>query len=882
MTEQEVAIEYKGKFLAIVASAGSGKTRTLVERIVREIRDFGTSPSDIIAFTFTNKAADELKTRIYTQLGGEVNEDEFSDLFIGTIHGYCHQFLENLGDYFNFDVLDELQLQSLIYRLYDHLELQQVYSHSYSRNIEQFLKDYGIYENELLAETDLPSSIRTPILKLNELLRSNRLLTFGSMVRLACEEIKKQGGLRQLKHLFVDEFQDINPAQEKLIRAMAVCGSKLTVVGDDLQCIYQWRGSDISYILDFEKAWGGATRILSNNFRSRKDIVLLADRFSKTIEPRYKEKTKTMKPVRIDRKTRQNAFWAPASTENEQNTILADLVEKALSAGYKPNELAILLRSVKSSALPIVNELESRNLPVYCPQISVVQGSVINDLFVPLFKLLSSRDPKNQAEREHQEALFDDFWSAFSKLQTDNNAKRRGLTVYREWLRSIENRESKSYNIRFWLYKFLAESAVCFTDNDRDMLSQIGVLTRTIRAVEETNRRNIAGVKRKTPQNVYAHLSSILENQTDKSVPSYQAAKDINAIFVSTVHQAKGLEWPVVFLPSITHNLFPVRRRSHGTSFPDSIASRYGTNDIDERRLFYVATTRAKDHLVIEGFPNRGKISRFLSDDGSSTLLKPTKKSENIVFEKTRATEHSDEIISIGISDLLLLIECPRQYGFRRLFGIYPQIGDELGYGRSLHEIIRRSIRDGKWLSKDEILELVERYTFIPLESDRAQAIHKNSIRNQVLALTDVEELAEVRSTEIPVTFRIGKTQISGVIDSYLENEKGQITLIDWKTSIQDDFLERYRKQLQLYAYALRKKKKNIIGAALIDVKKTSSFKTVEKEDVDTSNASLSHLEKDLKKEIDRLHSLDFVAYPSSQTCGVCDMRYICADRVGG
>jgi len=294
--EQTAAIYDNNRFLGILASAGSGKTRTLVQRIAREIAELDSSPSELIAFTFTNRAADDLKTKVYQEIKKRTTLVQLSEMFVGTIHEYCNQFLKQLDDYRNFDVLDELQLESMTYRLHDELRLDKVYGYSVGGNIQAFIKDYEVYENELLEFSDLPKKIVNCVRQFCSILHSNRLLTFGSMIRYACQEIEKRGGLDQLKHLFVDEYQDINPAQDRLIRAMVKKGSRLTVVGDDLQSIYQWRGSDVLRIIDFKKKWDGETHILSLNFRSRKDIVEAADRFSKTIEPRFKEKNKSMVP----------------------------------------------------------------------------------------------------------------------------------------------------------------------------------------------------------------------------------------------------------------------------------------------------------------------------------------------------------------------------------------------------------------------------------------------------------------------------------------------------------------------------------------------------------------------------------------------------------
>jgi len=876
--EQTAAIYDNNRFLGILASAGSGKTRTLVQRIAREIAELDSSPSELIAFTFTNRAADDLKTKVYQEIRKRTTLAQFSEMFVGTIHEYCNQFLKQLDDYRNFDVLDELQLESMTYRLHDELRLDKVYGYSIGGNIQAFIRDYEVYENELLDFSDLPKKIDECIRQFCNILHSNRLLTFGSMIRYACQEIEKQGGLDQLKHLFVDEYQDINPAQDRLIKTMVKKGSRLTVVGDDLQSIYQWRGSDVLRIIDFKKEWDGETHILSLNFRSRKDIVEAADRFSKTIEPRFKEKNKSMIPTVDDRKNGQNICWIQSKTEEEQNSCLLRILEKALQSGYSPSEIAILLRSVKRSGQPIITELNKRHIPVFCPQISVVETSLINKMFVPLFRLFSLREARNGKEELEHDELFSRFITSFYELQPDEDSRSQGLEITTEWAQAVRLGQANAYNIRSWLYRFFNAASLRWAFEDVNALMQIGLLTRIIRSAEETNRRNLKGIRRKNVRDVYAHLSYMLENSEEESISTdSNSIKNVDAVFLSTVHQAKGLEFPVVIIPSISYRRFPIRPRRHQTSFSDKVASRYGTTDSDERRLFYVALTRAKDHLILQGFMNDGRYSPFLSDDGEHNLVEPAESPSRVEFYKNRSAKRkTDEIISIGISDLIMMMECPFQYYLRRIFGIYPAVGDELGYGRSLHEIIQRSIEKGKWKSSGEIKNIVEQFTHIPLEGERQQNIHKAAIEERVNGLSKIKELTNIKDIEIPTRFYIGDVEVIGTVDTYTQNDVGEITLIDWKTSISDEFVSRYEKQLQLYAHALREQNMTVVGANIIDVNQSSTFQRVIKRDVQVDSASETRILTEVARELKRLRSLKFDPYPSHESCKICDINRIC------
>jgi DNA helicase-2/ATP-dependent DNA helicase PcrA len=326
---------------------------------------------------------------------------------------------------------------------------------------------------------------------------------------------------------------------------------------------------------------------------------------------------------------------------------------------------------------------------------------------------------------------------------------------------------------------------------------------------------------------------------------------------------------------------FPVPLKPHGSSFPDSIAKRYGTSEADERRLFYVALTRAKEHLILASFDNKGKVSSFLLEEGKYQLVEPTESKNDITFRKDRnATTSSEMLRGIGITDLLMLLECPFQYGIRRVFGVYPQVGDELGYGRSMHEIIERSMSEGKWKSHRDIVAVACQHTHIPLESPKQLEMHKQSIAERVASLAGAWTLPPLTANEIPISFILDNVEISGVVDTYVKDWDGTITLIDWKTSIHKEFSRRYEMQMQLYAYALRNYGEKVKGCSIIDVNGTYERGVLAKVDVDVSEGAVSKLIETVTKELAKLRRMQLDPYPSNMTCPSCDVKFVCRYRV--
>ena len=284
--EQKKIADNLGARNCILAGAGSGKTRTLIQLILNDIVN-GIPPEKIVGFTFTNKAAEELLARIKRYATNQGITQSLDGLFLGTIHSWCFNFLEQDIRYVNYESLDELHLYTLLNRLYEPLNLEEIYGEQYPKPIHLFISDLEVFYNESLEESALPENIFDAIHQFRSILEDNRLLTFGEMIRQASQLLKEGSSESKVSSLYVDEYQDVNTSQVDLIKLMIDNESKLTVVGDDLQSIYNWRGRDVSRILnlsaDFHRAH---TFRLTDNYRSSSRIVeycnLIAERITIT------------------------------------------------------------------------------------------------------------------------------------------------------------------------------------------------------------------------------------------------------------------------------------------------------------------------------------------------------------------------------------------------------------------------------------------------------------------------------------------------------------------------------------------------------------------------------------------------------------------------
>lgn len=354
--------------LQIIACAGSGKTEVVSRRTAELIKN-GAKPRSIVAFTFTEKAADELKARVREILDKECpDKADLGDMYVGTIHSFCFEMLKELEPrYRSYDVLDDprrVAFISMPHRYYQsHL---QTLDGSKYRVISKFLESYDIVRMEdidlrKLSDKDFVECCK----RYDAFLEKDRFLDFQSMiyrlVKLVDSDKEARKTLHErIKHLIVDEYQDIDQLQAKLIKQIAEGCKSLCVVGDDDQCIYNWRGSTVENIVNFSRNYPDVTRVtISQNFRSTSQIIRCAKRFIKGNKRRL---VKEMEPRddEVNPSQDDDLFYKQFDTEDEEfrfivkriNALLGtDLNDKKgapFSLSY--GDFAILTRTRKEAA----------------------------------------------------------------------------------------------------------------------------------------------------------------------------------------------------------------------------------------------------------------------------------------------------------------------------------------------------------------------------------------------------------------------------------------------------------------------------------------------------------------------------------------------------
>jgi DNA helicase-2/ATP-dependent DNA helicase PcrA len=362
--DQRKAVLSESRYNRIIAGAGAGKTETLTRRIVYLLAVKEVPPSSIVAFTFTEKAAQSMKSRIYQRVGeicGEKATVNLGEMYIGTIHAYAKRVLEDHFRFGNYNILDDNQEIAFLMRQGWSMGLHT--GGSYSNCCRDFLRTVNMAWDELLDEKDLnkraPEFFRK-LKKYEDLLKEHRLLTFGRIVYEAVLKLRQAPEvLNNVKYLLVDEYQDINRAQAELIEYVGKNGG-VFVVGDPRQSIYQWRGSDERFFSAFSEKFPDTRQVsINENRRSGKRIVWNANKIADTFERVHYE---AMDPIRSE-----EGFVAIASNETPAGEAI--WIVNQIQVLMKNNEelkfsdFGILTRSVSTSAGSLIDELKKRRIP---------------------------------------------------------------------------------------------------------------------------------------------------------------------------------------------------------------------------------------------------------------------------------------------------------------------------------------------------------------------------------------------------------------------------------------------------------------------------------------------------------------------------------------
>jgi DNA helicase-2/ATP-dependent DNA helicase PcrA len=892
------AVLHRGSHLQIIASAGSGKTEVVAQRVASLMAD-GADPAGIIAFTFTERAADELKARISARVVETLGPDSLDRLgtaFVGTIHAYCFRFLQqHVPRYETYDVLDEKRLTAFLTREAPRLHLKDLAGGRLFASIKLFLPNLEVVENELITADDLDEPFRGMVTGFYGLLDQFRLLTYGQLIARAVQELQDPAVAgpvhATLRHLIVDEYQDVNPAQERLIELLTGPGVELSVVGDDDQAIYQWRGSDVQNIVGFPDRYPGVQtfRIVTNR-RSRPAIVAAAAGFSLSIPGRLDKQMLAFRPPAAA----EVVSWT-AATEADECDQIARTIQRLHASGLAYRDIAVLVRT-RAAYQELLDAFDAHRVPVQpggrTGLFARPEARLFGKTYAWLVNFQWSPEAYGQGLVPEDAEVFSEYAALYQLDPGRAQAVRDRLTAWKAAVPSDQRPVSLVHDF----YELLADLGAATWDANEPMTgSRLGTLARcsTILADYEAVRRRSRPDSARAGQQIggqdrgswyYTNLAIHIANYAKGAYEDFDGEPDVSvdAVDLTTVHKAKGLEWPAVFIPSLTKRRFPSAKMGQARDWlvPRHLfdAARYEGSDADERRLFYVAMTRARDWLSLsrhERIKNRVAPSPYHQEITGHTVdpallplppVEPVRRDEAI------------ETLALTFSELAAYRTCGFAYRLRNYFGFQPLLAPELGYGKAVHHIMRtvaeHTIRHGQPPDRHQLDQLFDEGFFLPAASRPAHQQLKEAARRLVDTYIDrhQDDLRRVWETERPFELHLPTAIISGRADVILDKEGGEISslaIVDYKTSTDPEADEDYGLQLAVYTDAGRREGLNVRAAYVHDLK------AADRQPVDVSPQAVLATEEIVESSVQGLRNRDFSARPG-RSCARCDVRSLC------
>lgn len=607
-SQYEAVVNTEGPVL-VLAGAGSGKTRVVTYKIAYLVKEIGVNPFNILAITFTNKAANEMKER-----AEELLERSINGMWIGTFHSICVRILRKHYSS-NFTIYDTQDSLNLIKRIVKdrNLDSDQFKPKSIKNRISDFKnKGMGVKEFQEFAGSDFYLKIVGEVFfDYEAAMKEANALDFDDLllktVKLfeanpsVCEEYSKK-----FDYIFVDEYQDVNDIQYKFIKAISHVHNNLTVVGDENQSIYAFRGANLENILNFERDFKGAKVIyLNQNYRSTKSILDAANHLILNNPQKYKRELLATKAD--DEKVK---CYNLMTGDDEAYKVL-EIIEKLKDDGEKYSDIAILYRTNNQSRA--FEDVFVRNSVPYeiIGGIRFYDRKEVKDVLAYL-KLLNNPFDSVSFERivntprrgvgpktlgdlnEYRLVTGKDYFETLSDIGT-KSAKKFGEDFIR--IREVMNDVPLCELVDIVLEKseYLKELKVSKNPEDESRVQNVYEFVSYVKEYEEKN-----------PESELSEMLNEISLLSD-----IDQSKEEDKVVLMTVHSSKGLEFRNVFVVGLEEGLFPSRM-----SMEDE-------KDVEEeRRLFYVALTRARDRLFLTSADSRmiygqtiySKNSRFLEE----------------------------------------------------------------------------------------------------------------------------------------------------------------------------------------------------------------------------------------------------------------------------
>lgn len=979
--QQRKAIEHGGGPQLIVAGAGTGKTRVITTRIAHLIMDKGVNIDGILALTFTEKAAEEMEERVLKML-----PYGYLDLWISTFHAFCDKVLKqhalDVGLPSNYHLLDETATWLLIRKNLDRFNLDYYqpmgnpakFIHALIKHFSR-CKDEGISPDDYLkyaeeiklnndaaefvkkldmekvSEKEKKQLLKQEILRVEEIanayhvyqqiLLENISLDFADLIGWTLKLFRERALIlkkyqQQFKYILVDEFQDTNYVQYELIKLLAAPNNNITVVGDDDQSIYKFRGASISNIMQFKEDFPATAEVvLTENYRSRQEILDAAHKFIVQNNP-FRLEVKLGIDKRLQSRvagSAEVAHFHEKTVEAEASMVVRKIIElKNANQTLTWSDFAILVRANDSANVFLLG-LEQASIPY---QFLAMRGLYNKPVIIDLLSYLKLLDNYHEGP-----AVFRVLNFSFLGLETEpivkiaHEAKKKAISLFEIVRRaaavpgidektvrvlnqlvaqidgdSLLARDKKPSDV---ILNFLYHSGYLQqlqkTDNraTRESLDYLQQFYKKVQGFEATvNNPRLADFMAQVEMEMEA-------GESGKLLFDLETGPDM--VKVLTVHGAKGLEFEYVFITNLVDRKFPTDERRETIEIPDALVrEKIPAGDFhlaEERRLFYVAMTRAKKGLFFTSADDYGgsrekKLSRFLFELGY-------KKTVEAKADGQRASAFSEKKESAGeggagtikyeaprrfsFSQMQTYEACPLKYKLANVVKI-PTFGNHyFTFGSTIHNTLQKFLaasftvnasnqRDlfGARSERAERLLPLEKLYEIYSESwqddwflNEKQKMEYFAKGKELLKNFHKKFLADqpkVKYLEQTFNIKLDQYIFSGRIDRVDELPDGKAEIIDYKTGQGKESLSTDDRR-QLLFYQIAAETKEVLNLKLAKL----TYYYLE------SNATVSFLGKEADKQklkqrfLENVHQIErqnFAPTPDPHVCGFCEYKGIC------
>lgn len=885
--QQKEAVTYGKGPLLIIAGAGTGKTQVITRRIAYLIASKKAKPEEILAFTFSEKAAREMeeKVDILVSYG-------YTGAWIGTFHAFGDELLREhaleLGLDPNLQVLTKPE-QIIFFR--DHLfefslsyyrplgnptryieAITTLFSRAKDEDVtaKEYL-DYaeGLEEKARASLEDLEladvasqqAEIARTYQKYQNLLAKYGKIDSGDQITLPLRLFRSHPAILRLyqerfRYILLDEFQDTNYAQFQLVKLLAAGYQNITVVADDDQSIYKFRGTAISNVSGFMDIYSQAKQIvLTQNYRSTQIILDIAYRLINynnpdRLEPQNKISKRLTAQIKEEGIVKRLHFDTLSSETEGVAKLIRERVEKE---GYSYRDFVILVRA-NNSAHSFLRSLNMADIPWF---FSGNEGLYLREEVRFLISFLRSV------------ANFDDSVSLYHlTISPIYELSGRGLTL-------CTNYASRRNRSLFYVFSHLSEIPQLqeeITAEDKAIIDKVikdlgeyadlstrrstgevlykfitksGYLKRLISSPSSANEKKVKNIARffdiiRSTSHVITddrvppfinYLDLLIEAGDDPAAAEVDMDMEIDAVNVLTVHKAKGLEFPVVIMVNLVWQRFPTYFRREGIPLPDALIKDIlpsGNFHVQaERRLFYVAMTRAKKELYFASARDGGgkrarKISQFIMEalDLSKTDVLPYRASSLEVIERNappagreRAEEaiSPTEILTLSYRRIDDYLTCPLKYKYVHMIRVPIMQHHAAVYGSALHQAVQKYYRGrlaGQPMGEDELLAVFDgcwtNEGFLSREHEEQRREEGRRVLHRFYQMVQKEKHLPTY-VEKKFRFLLEHNRIIGRWDR-IDIHNGEVCIVDFKSSNvreKKNADKRTKKSLQLALYAL-------------------------------------------------------------------------------